>query len=121
MIPRIVTDVLWSLPHNTTNSPQHMIQNIRTTHSLNHQILSRNHTSRPNTHQHRFKKTLHTTLSSATSLTTPSPPIHSALHTIEVIRGNQQLQAQLRRDIHIRHVLALGVLLVVIQVFADLF
>jgi hypothetical protein len=41
--------------------------------------------------------------------------------TIQIIRRNKQLQAQLRRDIHIWHVLGLGVFLVVIEVFADFF
>jgi hypothetical protein len=40
--------------------------------------------------------------------------------TVKVICCDKQLEAQLRRDIHILNVLAVRVLVVVVQVFADL-
>jgi hypothetical protein len=41
------------------------------------------------------------------------------LSTVQIIRRNQQFQTQLRRNLHIRDVLALGMFLAVIEVFAD--
>ena len=41
-------------------------------------------------------------------------------HTIQVIRRNQQLQAQLRRNLHVRNILALCILLIVVKILADL-
>ena len=41
--------------------------------------------------------------------------------TNEIIRRHQQLQAQLRRNIHIRDILGIGVFLVVVEVLADFF
>jgi hypothetical protein len=51
------------------------------------------------------------------NLPSPSRPSPSAL-TVQIIRRNQQLQTQFRRNIHIRHILALRMLLVVIKVLA---
>lgn len=47
----------------------------------------------------------------------PPPPHNSRM---QEIRHHQQLERQLRRNIHIRHVLRITVLLVVIKVLADL-
>lgn len=41
--------------------------------------------------------------------------------TVQIIRRHKQLQTQLRRNFHIRYIFCVLVLLVVVQVFADLF
>jgi hypothetical protein len=46
--------------------------------------------------------------------------LHTGILTIQIVRRNQEFQAQLRRYVHIRDILAFRVLLVVVQVFADL-
>lgn len=55
-----------------------------------------------------------------TRIVSTSPHSHVHDRTIEVISSDQQLQAQLRRYVHIRDVFALRMLLVVVQVLTDL-
>lgn len=45
----------------------------------------------------------------------------SIVSSNEVIRSHQQLQTQLRRDIHIRHTLAIAVFLIIIEILDDFF